>query len=256
MLLTVLGCSGSFPGPNAPASGYLVEADDFLLAMDLGNGTFAELHARHDPLLLDALLLSHLHPDHCADVSAMTVVRRYHPDPVRDPRVERLPVYAPSEAPTRLAAAYAPDERERHSTDLSDVYEFHTLSPDTIYIGPFEVTPVPVVHPCEAFGFRITHGGRTLAYTGDSGLCDSLLDLASGVDVLLAEASWTHAEDRPPDLHLSGREAGQVAEHAGVGRLLVTHVPPWSDPNAILDEAVAEFRGDARLVAQGASYRI
>jgi ribonuclease BN (tRNA processing enzyme) len=256
VLLTVLGCSGSFPGPNAPASGYLVEADDFLLAMDLGNGTFAELLARHDPLRLDAVLLSHLHPDHCADFSAMTVVRRYHPEPVRDPREDRLPVYAPREAPTRLAAAYAPDEKERLSTDLSDVYEFHPLGPQTLHIGPFEVTPVPVVHPCEAFGFRVSYGGRTLAYTGDSGICDSLVDLASGVDVLLSEASWTHAEDRPPDLHLSGKEAGQVAERAGAGRLLVTHVPPWSDPDAILAEAVAEFRGDTGLVTQGASYRI
>ncbi|HEY7597041.1 MAG TPA: MBL fold metallo-hydrolase, partial [Actinophytocola sp.] len=96
MLLTVLGCSGSAPGPHAACSGYLVEADGFLLGVELGNGTLAELQAVRDPFALDALLFSHLHPDHCADFSALTVLRRYHPAPSRDPRVPRLPVHAPS----------------------------------------------------------------------------------------------------------------------------------------------------------------
>jgi ribonuclease BN (tRNA processing enzyme) len=256
VLLTVLGCSGSAPGPNAPTSGYLLEADGFLLGIELGNGTLAALQAIRDPFTLDALLFSHLHPDHCADFPALTVLRRYHSTPSRDPRITRLPVHAPAEAPSRFAAAYAPNEAERLAEDLCDVYDFRPLAPDTVYIGPFEVTVIHAAHPCESYSFRFSHGGRSIVYTGDTGAFDGLVDLASGVDVLLAEASWTHAEDRPPGLHLSGREAGELAKRAGAGRLLVTHVPPWADAPAVLAEARAQYPGEAMLVRRGATYQI
>ncbi|EIF00162.1 metal-dependent hydrolase, beta-lactamase superfamily III [Saccharomonospora glauca K62] len=254
--LTILGCCGSFPGPDAAASGYLVEAEGFRLGVDLGNGTLARLQTVCDPFELDALVLSHLHPDHCADFSALTVFRRYHPNPPYDPRRNRLPVYAPHEAPTRLANAYAPHEAERRDTDLSDVFEFHPLSREVRTIGPFTVTPVPVVHPTEAFGIRLTRGGTTLAYTGDTGPCAALDELADGADALLCEASWTHGPDRPADLHLSGTQAGELAERAKVGKLLLTHVPPWSDGEAILAEAEAAFSGPTERVRQGAVYEI
>jgi ribonuclease BN (tRNA processing enzyme) len=256
VLLTVLGCSGSVPGPNSPASGYLIEADDFLMAMDLGNGTLAELQCYCDPFLLGALLLSHLHPDHCADFSALTVFRKYHPKPSRDPRSPRLPVYAPSEAADRLGAAYAPSAEERATTDLTDIFDFRRLQSATFQVGPFEVTSAAVEHPCEAYGFRISHGGHSLVYTGDSGPCEALDTLSQGADVLLAEASWTHGPDRPSGLHLSGREAGELAARAGVRRLLVTHVPPWTDREAVLAEARQVFHGEAQLVEFGDTYTV
>ena len=124
--LTILGCSGSVPGPGAPASGYLLEADGFLLGVELGNGVLAELQARHDPFDLGALVFTHLHPDHCADFSALIVLRRYHPAPPRDVFACRLPVHAPEYAPRRLANAYAPDHAELADTDavqrLIDLY--------------------------------------------------------------------------------------------------------------------------------------
>lgn len=256
MLLTVLGCSGSIPGPNAPASGYLLEADGFVLGIELGNGTLAALQALRDPFDLDALLFSHLHADHCADFASLTVLRRYHPRPSRDPRAQRLPVHAPSAAPHRFAAAYATDRAEFGGTDLSDVFEFHALAPGKVDIGPFEVVAAPAAHPCESFSFRIGHGGRTLVYTGDTGVCAALAELAEGADVLLTEASWTHAEDRVPDLHLSGREAGELAAAAGVGRVLVTHIPPWTDADAVVAEVRAACPGEVVRVEQGSTHRI
>jgi ribonuclease BN (tRNA processing enzyme) len=252
--LTVLGCSGSAPGPRSPSSGYLLEADGFTLCVELGNGTLAELQAQRDPFTLDALLFSHLHPDHCADFTALTVLRRWHPAPPVDPAVHRLPVYAPKEAPTRFAAAYAPDQAELAETDLSDIYDFHPLAAGAHEIGPFGVTATAVNHPCETYGFRFTHGGRTLAYTADSGVCEALDKLAEGADVLVGEASWTHTGDRPPDVHLSGHELGELATRAGVGRLLITHVAPWTDPDAVLAEAKAAYRGDVALVTRSATY--
>ncbi|MGH3625213.1 MAG: MBL fold metallo-hydrolase, partial [Sciscionella sp.] len=250
MLLTILGCSGSVPGPDAPASGYLLEADGFRLAVDFGNGTFAALSAIIDPFLLDAVLLSHLHADHCADLTALGVLRRYHPAPLVGRNDRALPVYAPVEAPGRFIGAYAVSEEERRSMDLSDVFAFHAVRQGTQRIGPFDVRSVPVDHPCDAYGFRISYDGVVLAYTGDTGPCPGLDELVASADAVLAEASWTHAPDRPPGLHLSGTQAGTAAARGGAGRLLVTHVPPWSDSAAILEEAHTAFGGPTTLVEQ------
>src|SRR5258707_12590172 len=87
--------------------------------------------------------------------------------------------------------------------------------------------PKLVCHPTESYGMRITDpSGAALVYSGDTGFCDALIDLARGADVFLCEASWTHSPARPPKLHLSGTEAGRAAAQAGVGELLVTHIPP------------------------------
>lgn len=254
--MTILGCSGSVPRPDAAASGYLLEADGYLLGIELGNGVLARLMALRDPFALNALLLSHLHPDHCADFSALTVYRRYHAAPPYDPRARRLPVYAPAEAPERLACAHAADAAERADADLGDVYEFHPLAAGDLRLGPWHIRVVPMRHPTEAFGFRISDGERVLAYTGDTAHCAGLDELATGADLLLAEASWTDAPERPAGVHLSGVEAGQLAARAGVGRLVVTHVQPWTDANAVLAEARGAYRGDARLAEQNAVYQL
>lgn len=251
MLLTVLGCSGSIPGPGAAASGYLLEAGGCTLVLEFGNGVLSRFQEERPLFSMDALVLSHLHPDHCVDVSSLYVARKYHPSPPSGP----LPVYAPAEAPSRFVAAYAPNAAERASLDFSDVFDFRGLG-STVRIGPFTVDSAVVDHPCEAYGFRIAAGGVTVAYTGDSGPCAALDSLAEGVDVLLSEASWTHAPDRQTGLHMSGREAGELATRAGAGRLLITHVPPWTSREDVLKEAQSVFDGPCELVVQGGRYEL
>ena len=254
MKLTILGCSGSVPGPDSPASGYLVESGGTRIVLDLGNGTLGALQRHLDPFDLDALLLSHLHPDHCADVAALTVLRRYHPAPPYDPAQRRLPVFAPEEAPSRLAALYAPSAAELAETDLGDVYDFTALSAGPVRIGAFEIHAVPVAHVCTGWGFRIAAEGRVLAYTGDTGPCHELTELAQGADVLLAEASWPDSPEAPEGVHLSGKQAAEVAKGSGVGTLLLTHLQPWTDPDVIAREAAARFEGPTEVVAAGRTY--
>ncbi|MBC8091678.1 MAG: MBL fold metallo-hydrolase [Pseudonocardia sp.] len=257
MRLVVLGCSGSGPGPSSPASGYLVEAGDVRLVLDLGNGTLGALQSHVDPWRLDAVAFSHLHPDHCADFTALVVHRRYHPFPPAD--VSRLPVYAPAEAPDRFAAAYAPSAAERAETDLSDAFDFRAHR-ESVDIGDLVLRTAVVDHPCEAYGLRVEHGGRSLVYSGDTGPCDGLVELARGADVLLCEATWPHVtsawSEPPPGVHLSGRQAGEHATAAGVGRLLLTHVAPWFDGEELLAEAKTTFDGPVDLVAPDRSYTV
>lgn len=256
MKLTILGCSGSGPGPDSPASGYLVESGDTRIVLDLGNGTLGALQRFVDPLTVDAVLLTHLHPDHCADFAALTVMRRYHPALPYDPTDHRLPVFAPKEAPSRLAALYAPSVAELSGTDLSDVYEFLPPPAESVRIGPFEVQATQMVHVCESWGFRIAAEGRVLAYTGDTGPCPALPDLARDADVLLSEASWADFDDAPTDVHLSGRQAGEAATEAGANRLLLTHLQPWSDQRTVLEEAQARYGGPVEFVEAGKHYLV
>jgi ribonuclease BN (tRNA processing enzyme) len=245
----------------SPSSGYLVRADGHSLVCDLGNGTLGALYRYLDPFDLDALLLSHLHPDHCADVAALVVYRRYHPAPPYPPRKRPLPVYAPGEAAERLAAQYAASAAERHREDLSDVLDFRVVTDETdVDVAGFRVRTRRTVHPCESYAMRIEHGGRSLVYSGDTGACPALIELAAGADLLLCEATWPqvgpHGEARTGGLHLSGREAGEHAAAAGVGRLLLTHIPVWYDAAVQLAEAKSAYDGPVELVSAGASYRV
>ncbi len=166
-----------------------------------------------------------------------------------------LPLHGPSGTVERLRAAYATDVADRLVTDLSDVFDFRPMH-DAFCLGVLQIGAVRVDHPCEAYGLRVRHEGRTLAYTGDTGPCRTLDALAAGADVLLAEASWPHDGNRPSGVHLSGQQAGEVAARAGVGRLLLTHVPPWTDPQQILAEARSAYDGPVELVCAGASYDV
>jgi ribonuclease BN (tRNA processing enzyme) len=256
--LTVLGCSGSGPGPHSPASGYLVSAGAARLLLDLGNGAFGALQRHLDPWELDAVALSHLHADHCADMTNLVVHRRYHPTPPA--AVERLPVYAPADAPDRLAAAYAASLEEWASTDLSDVLLFCPVA-DGGVVGEAVLRATPVEHPVAAYALRLDHDGTSLVYSGDTGPCAGLIELARGADVLLCESSWPHVvpgrwDEPPPGLHMSGRQAGEHATAAGVGRLLLTHVPVWCDPATVLAEAREAFDGPVELVAADVTYDV
>ncbi|QIP86299.1 MBL fold metallo-hydrolase [Streptomyces sp. Tu 2975] len=250
MKLTVVGCSGSFPSAESACSSYLVEADGFRLLLDMGNGALGELQ-RHCGLYdLDAIFLSHLHADHCIDMCGYFVARYYRHD---GGRCDPIPVHGPEGTEQRLTTAYADTPS---ASSMSEVFDFHTLKPGHFEIGPFSVFTERLAHPVEAYGIRLEHGGRTLTYSGDTGVCDALDDLAAGADLFLCEASFTHGKEDIPDLHLNGREAGAYARRANAGRLVLTHIPPWTDPGQTLRDARAVYDGPTEVARPGAVYEI
>ena len=246
MRLTVVGCAGSAPGPKSPASCYLVEHDGFRLVLDMGNGAFGPLQGYADPASIDAVFLSHLHADHCLDVAPFVVWHRYSGRSKRG----LVPMYAPVGAERRLALAYDAD-----GLGLTDVFDFVPVGPGSFDLGPFDVTLARTAHPLECYAIRLTAGGRSLVYTGDTGPSEAVVELARDADVLLAEAAHPPGLELPPDLHLTGREAGELAASAGVGRLLLTHVPAWVDEIGQLFAASSVFP-ETELVRAGATYEI
>ncbi|WP_411102147.1 MBL fold metallo-hydrolase [Streptomyces sp. cmx-4-9] len=250
MKLTVVGCSGSFPSAESACSSYLVEADGFRLLLDMGNGALGDLQRYCGLYDLDAIFLSHLHADHCIDMCGYFVARFYRHE---GGRCEALPVYGPEGTEKRLNAAYD-DVPNEHS--MSEVFDFRTLKPGSFEIGPFRIRTERVSHPVEAYGIRIEHGGRSLVYSGDTGACPELGLLAEGADLFLCEASFTHGKESIPDLHLNGREAGEYAHGGGVGRLVLTHIPPWTDAAQNLADAREVYDGPVELAHAGAVYEI
>lgn len=250
--ITVLGCSGSVVGPDSPASGYLLSAPDTPpLVIDFGGGVLGALQRYADPGEVH-VLLSHLHADHCLDLPGLFVWRRYHPNPP----VGRAQMFGPSDTWTRLAAASSPEGGE--FDDFRDIFDIqHWEDGRAVTFGALTVEPRLVSHPTESYGMRFTDpSGAVLVYSGDTGICDSVVELARGADVFLCEASWTHAPDRPQHVHLSGTEAGQIATKAGVGELLLTHIPPWTSREDVISEAKAEFDGPVRAVVCGETFDV
>ncbi|MBO8195476.1 MBL fold metallo-hydrolase [Streptomyces oryzae] len=253
MKLTVVGCSGSFPSTESACSSYLVEADGFRLLLDMGNGALGELQ-RHCGLYdLDVIALSHLHADHCIDMCGYFVARYYRHE---GGRCGPIPVYGPPGTEQRLTTAYADTPSD---SSMSEVFSFRTLSAGGSFdAGPFRVRTELVDHPVEAYAFRVEHkeSGRVLTYSGDTGPCPRLELAARDADLFLCEASFTDGKEQIPGLHLNGREAGEIAARAGAARLVLTHVPPWTDPQINLRDAKAVFAGPVELARPGAVYEI
>ncbi len=248
MQLTILGCAGTFPGPDSPCSSYLIEHDGFRLVVDLGSGALGSLQRHCDLLEVDAVYITHLHADHCIDLVAYSYARRYHPTGVPP----RLPVYGPAGTSERICASF----EEPPVDGLMDVYDFHVRTAGTLKIGPFTVTAGIVEHPVECHGLRIEAAGKVLTYSGDTACSETLVELARDADVFLCEASWPSLPEPPPGIHLTGREAGDHAARAGAKRLLLTHLMPFHDPQAMLAEAKETYDGDLELVRVGVTYLI
>lgn len=260
MRLRVLGCAGSFPSALSPASGYLVEADDeagrtWRVVLDLGSGALGPLQRHCDPARLDAIGLSHLHPDHVADMSGLYVFLKYNPDGPVGP----VPVFGPFGTASRLAAAYGLEPE----SDMTQQFSFSVWQPGRdVQVGPLGLRCAAVEHPLPAYAVRVTGpsdrvpGERvSLVYSGDTDLCAALVHLARGTDLLLCEAGF--AEGRDDDtrgVHLTGRRAGLVAEQAEVASLVLTHVPAWNDPLVTMEEAAEVYGGPIHLAEPDACY--
>jgi len=226
----------------------MVEYDGYRLVMDLGAGALGNLQRHCDLRDVDAMYVTHLHADHCIDLVAYFYARRYHPQGMPP----TLPVYGPAGTRHRISSAF----EEPPVDGLDEVFDFREPGPGTYELGPFTVTSAKVNHPIECHGLRIEAGGKVLTYSGDTAVCDEIVDLARDADLFLCEASWPSVPTPPPGIHLTGREAGEHATRAGAKRLLLTHLMPFHDPQAMLAEAKETYEGHIDLVSPGAVYSV
>ncbi|WP_066582514.1 MBL fold metallo-hydrolase [Cellulomonas timonensis] len=260
MRLVVVGSAGSFPSADSAASAYLVQAEDadgrtWTVLLDLGSGALGPLQAHTDPTALDLVGISHLHADHVADLVVLNVLRRYRPEGACAP----VRLHGPPGTLERLAQMAGKDP----ATEVTGQFDFEPWQEGVpVTVGPLTIEPVAVHHPLPSFGMRVSGPSDadptrtvTLAYTGDTDECPGLTTLADGVDLLLAEAAYIEGrDDALRGVHLTGRRAGAAAAAGKAGRLVLTHLVSWNDPQATLAEARGEYDGPIDLARPGAVY--
>ena len=237
--VTVLGCSGSYPGPGGACSGYLLDDGSTRVWVDAGSGTLANLQRHIGVDELDAIVLSHEHPDHWSDLEGWRIVWQY-----RLKRETAFPVYAPAGL-----------RRKTYESD-SPAFAWHDVSDrDTVAVGTMSFTFSRTDHRPETLGMRVDAGGRSLGYSADTGPAWSLEALGPGLDLALCEATTTEKEKTLPH-HLSARQAGATARAAGAGRLVLTHLWSTVDPEQSRREGSAAFGGPVEVATVDARYDV
>jgi ribonuclease BN (tRNA processing enzyme) len=237
MELTVLGCSGSFGAPGgAPCSGYLLRSGDTAIWVDCGNGTFGHLQSHLAVEDLTAVVLTHGHPDHCVDIYGLHVLLRYG--------LERtgLPVYAPEGLDKFLLSLVS---------DWGDAFDWRAIGDDDrATVGGIDLRFSRTDHPPPTFAVEASAEGKRFVYTADTGPDWSIGAFDPGADLVLSEASYLHEHRRSP-IHLSARQAGAAAREAAAGRLILTHLWPFVDRDAVTEEGSEAFGDVVTLATQG-----
>lgn len=240
--LTVLGSSGVYPAADNPCSGYLVSDGTTNVWLDCGPGTLGTLQ-RHVALAdLDAVVVSHAHPDHCMDLAVFRNALKYGGG--RD----GLAVYGPAGTRARVEAALG--------DTVAPTFDWIAVGDgSTFEIGDLVFACSRTDHPVETVAVRIESDGRAIAYTADTGPAWSLERFNAPIDLAVCEATLTAPEEGRVQ-HLSGRQAGQQARAAGAGRLVITHVAPGRDPDDHRREAEVAFGGPVDVAVVGRRFEL
>jgi ribonuclease BN (tRNA processing enzyme) len=249
MQLDILGSSGTYPTPDRPASGYLISHLGTHVLCDVGFGVLPELLRRMAPDRLDAVVISHRHPDHCADFLALHHTLTYGPY-----EASGLPVYAAPGVADRLADFLGAGEGHI----LFDTFDFHEVGAENhVIVGDIDVRFAVTSHTVPTVASRFEAGGRSLVYSADTGPGGGFPSLCDGASVVLAEASIPgDRDDHPPVHHLTAAEAGGIAREAGAGMLILTHLRPGADPGQSLRDAEEAFGGRVAVAFPGDVFQI
>jgi len=240
--LTVLGSSASCAGAGQACSGHYVEAGGARILLDCGNGVLSNLGTIADPLGLDAVFVTHNHPDHYADIYCLQSMLRYAPDGPRAP----LAVYIAGALFARLQLLLS----ERGAAEFAEAFiPVELVDGEPIVIGEVTITPRLVQHTEPTFALIVEHEGARLVYTADTAPCDGVFSAAAGADLLLSEATLPE-RFRGMSPHMTAREAGSLATEVGARELVMVHVWPTNDRALMAEEAAEEFSGPVTVARE------
>ena len=244
MRLTVLGSSGTYPRPGGACSGYLIQDGGTNLVMDLGNGCLSNLLKLLEVTEVHAVVISHMHVDHFADLYPLYYALRFHPD-----RPWGLRLILPRGGLELMGCLLGEEGRSY----LTRVFAAEDLEEGRSYrVGGMVLNAFPTVHPVEGYGLRVQGDAWSMVYSSDTSWLPGLVEWARSADLFICEATLPDAyREEASRFHLTARQAGEAAAMAGVKRLLITHIWPTFDPRAMLDEVREAYAGSLDLAVEG-----
>ncbi|SFA79789.1 MULTISPECIES: MBL fold metallo-hydrolase [unclassified Bacillus (in: firmicutes)] len=238
MKLTIIGFWGGYPKANGASSGYLLEHDGFQLLIDCGSGVLAKLQNKVQPEEIDAMIVSHYHPDHIADIGVIQHARLIQG--FLGKKMTTLPIYAHAENQTEFA-----------KLTYKDITKGMAYQPnEPLTVGPFTITFVKTIHPAPCYAMRIEAGGKAIVYTADSAYQDAFVPFSEKADLLLCECNFYAGQNASNAGHMTSTDAGMLAQKAGVKQLILTHLPQFGNLENLVTEAAAEYKGFISLAEE------
>lgn len=238
MKLTVIGQWGGYPAPGGATSAYLVEKKGFSLLVDAGSGSLSILQNYKNVMDIDAVVLSHYHSDHIADIGVLQyawLVNSFVTE-----HKEILPIYGHAEDQHGF-------ESLTHKYTEGIAYDPN----DTLEVGPFSITFMKTDHPVPCFGMRITDGDSTIVYTADTSYKQEWHDFAKNADLLITDCNFYDGQDGSKAGHMNSEDGATIAEQANVKELMLSHLPQYGNNNNLVEEAGNYFKGDIQLAQEG-----
>lgn len=238
MKCTVIGCWGGFPAANGATASYVFEKDDFKLVVDFGSGAFSHMQNFVSIDQLDALIVSHYHHDHIADIGVLQYARLV--DMYVTGQTSVLPIYGHLE-----------DESQFHALTATRTKGIAYHPNEKLRVGPFTIFFLQTNHPVACFGMRITDGVHTIVYTADSAYMEEWIPFAKDADLLIADCNlYAHQNGRVAG-NMTSKECGKIAREAHVDQLLLSHLPQFGDRAELITEAAQEYDGPIQLAKKG-----
>lgn len=236
--LTIVGYWGGYPAVDKASSMYVLEKDDFMLVIDVGSGGLTKFQKYKSITDIDAVLLSHYHADHTADIGVLQHALLAQSYIIGNNKV--IPIYGH-------------DEDEKQFNRLNHDYtEAVAYNPNNVLkIGPSFVRFLRTKHSVPCYGMRITDGTNTIVYTADSAYQEEWNRFCQNADLLLAECNFYAGQDAASSGHMTSIEVGSIAKKASVGELILTHLPHFGDHKNLIKEAAKMYQGKISLAHEG-----
>ncbi len=235
MKLTIIGHWGGFPKANEASSGYLLEHDQFQLLIDCGSGVLSFLQDHIPCNEINAVVISHYHADHIADIGVLQ-------------HALLIDSFLGNDRPPLEMYGHNEDKSAFSKLTYKQITKGIPYEPNkTLSVGPFEIEFLKTIHPVPCYAMKIKAGGRTLVYTGDSSFQNEFIPFADQADVLLCESNFYSDMDGSKAGHMTSKEAGYIAKKSKVKKLILTHLPHFGDLNELRLQAETEFNGHVLL---------
>lgn len=244
MKLTIIGHWGAYPEAGEATSGYLLEAEGFKILIDCGSGVLSQLQNFCRLEELDAVIISHYHHDHIADIGPLQYSRLV---------AQQL---KKTNSPLKIYG-HPYDQAEFGKLAKPPYVQSFILNENAqLKIGPFQISFLKTNHKAICFAMRFEVDGKTIVYSADSSYKEEFKDFAKDANLFICETSFYGHENGKPYGHMNSIDAATIARDANVKKLVMTHLPHFGVHDQLVAEAKTVFKGEILLAKKGLTFTI